>query len=108
MDILVAVLFVAFIPALAVVALARVGDSIRARREARYERQIAVTDAIHREMGAVAAPVVEKSLWGPERLRIVVDEDRPAQAARIVEVAQRAFAQDWHAPDEIVLVPRGR
>ena len=52
---------IALTPFLVVIALLRVADSVSARSEASHARQIALTDAIHRELGAVAAPVVSAS-----------------------------------------------
>jgi hypothetical protein len=48
---------IALTPFLVVMALLRLADFVSARREASHARQIALTDAIHRELGAVAAPV---------------------------------------------------
>jgi hypothetical protein len=48
------------LPFLAVAGLLWVAGRIRARREACIARQIALTDAIHRELGAAAAPEVRR------------------------------------------------
>jgi hypothetical protein len=48
------------LPFLAVVALLWLTGRIRMRREACIARQIALTDAIHRELGAAAAPEVRR------------------------------------------------
>lgn len=51
----------ALIPFLTVWALLEVTRRIQRRREDRVARQIALTDAIHRELGAAAAPEVQRS-----------------------------------------------
>jgi hypothetical protein len=55
------VIVTALMPFAAVVGLLWVTRGIAARREARVARQIMLTDAIHRELGAVAAPEVRRS-----------------------------------------------
>jgi hypothetical protein len=59
--------------------------------EARYARQIALTDAIHRELGAVAAPTVTQR-GGGWLVDMMVPLDSPATVAAILGVTERAFA----------------
>ena len=63
----------------------------RARHEVRA-RQAAVTDAIHRQLGAVVAPPVRKRLWGPWQILIPVPLGRPALVSRVLAIAQAALA----------------
>jgi hypothetical protein len=105
---LVAVLAFLAGPYLLVLVVVRAVDHFRALRDERYARQIAVTDAIHREIGPIVAPVVEKSAWGPWRLRIAVPFDRPALVCRIVDVAQQSLEALRTEPCEIVLLPQAR
>ena len=58
-----ATIMIVLIPFLAVWALLVVSRRVAEAREARVARQIALTDAIHRELGAVAAPEVWRD-WG--------------------------------------------
>lgn len=51
----------AALPFVAVGGLLWLAGMIGRRREARITRQIALTDAIHRELGAAAAPEVQRS-----------------------------------------------
>jgi hypothetical protein len=51
----------ALLPFAAVVGLLWLARVIREKRDADVARQIILTDAIHRELGAVAAPVVRRS-----------------------------------------------
>jgi len=52
---------IAVIPFAAVAGLLWLARVLRERREAAIVRQIALTDAIHRELGAAAAPEVRRS-----------------------------------------------
>jgi hypothetical protein len=84
------------------------------RRQAAIARQIALTDALAWELGAIVAPVVTPALWGPWKVRIPVPFSRPLTVARILAIAHRSLAR-IPDPYEIVLVsqeepvrPRGR
>jgi predicted component of type VI protein secretion system len=94
---------VALTPFAAVVALLALSARWQRRRQEEAARQVAVTEAIHRELGAVAAPVVVKRAWGPWRVVIPVPLDRPTLVARILAVARPALPP---APVQIVLVAR--
>jgi len=58
-------IMIALIPFLAIWGLLRFVGAVERRRDARVARQIALTDAIHRELGAVAAPNVRRT-WSGE------------------------------------------
>jgi hypothetical protein len=73
------------VPVAGLVALLKVLDFLQRRRAATVARQIEVTDAIHREFGAIVAPTVRRARGG---WRVVLPMDaRLAEAARIVELA---------------------
>ncbi len=98
---------VAATPLLAIAGLLRLMDWIQRGRDARYARQIELTDAIHRELGAAAAPTVERRRGGGWLVRMMVPLDRPAVVAAILRVTDQVFA----SPDasellQIVLTPR--
>ena len=76
---------------LAVFGLLRLAESRQLRREARYARQIALTDAIHRELGAVAAPTVRKRPKGGWVVSMMVPLDRPATVATLLRITDRVF-----------------
>lgn len=83
-------------------------DWLRNRREETIRRQIALTDAIDAELGAIVAPVVRKPLWGPWQIRIAVPFTRPAAVGRILAVAHEVLsAADRLDPGrcEIILTP---
>jgi hypothetical protein len=97
---------IAVTPFLLVIALLRLADSVSARREARLVRQIALTDAIHRELGAVAAPVVSRRPGGGWLVSMAVPLDRPGTTAAIVRITEHMFARDCGVdPLRILLTP---
>jgi len=72
------------VPVAGLVALLKVLDFLQRRRAATVARQIEVTDAIHREFGAIVAPTVRRARGG---WRVVLPMDvRLAEAARVVEL----------------------
>ena len=95
------------LPLLAVLGMLALAARVQRARDAVSARQVAVTDAIHRELGAVAAPVVRKRAWGPWQVQIAVDFERPALVNAVLAVACEAFARfDRLASVRFVLVPR--
>jgi len=97
----------ALTPFLVVIALLQIANSVSARRELCVARQITLTDAIHRELGAVAAPVVSRRLGGAWLVRMAVPLDRPGTTAAIVRITERMFARDGDMghPLRILLTP---
>jgi hypothetical protein len=81
----IAVSIVPFLILTALLGLARLRERTRNERTA---RQVAVTDAIHRELGAVVAPVVDKPVLGPWRLTIAVPYERPALVSSVLAIAR--------------------
>ncbi len=75
------------------------------RRDAAISRQIALTDALAEELGAVVAPVVRPAWWGPWRVHIAVPVSHPVLVGRVVAIAAAVLARvpGRHA---IVLTPR--
>jgi len=66
-------------------------DWLRRRRQAAIERQIALTDAIDGQVGAIVSPVVTRPLFGPWEIRIAVPFHRAATVARILSVVDEVF-----------------
>src|SRR5262245_23403565 len=98
---------VAAIPIGVVVALLRLADRIQRKREHRLARQIELTNAIHREMGAAAAPTVERRGGGGWLVRMSVPLDRPAVVAAILRVTHQVLGSPERADTlQIVLTPR--
>lgn len=93
-------------PLLAIAGLLRLADWIQYRREERYARQIALTDAIHRELGAVAAPTVKPRRGGGWLVHMIVPFDRPATVAAILGITDRSFApREASGELQVVLEP---
>jgi hypothetical protein len=106
MTALIAMLVMLAIPFLAVTALLVLAERLEDRRELTLHRQIELTDAIHWELGAVAAPVVRRRLSGDWLVSMTVSLDRPALVASILQVTERYFAASPAAERfEIVLTP---
>jgi hypothetical protein len=104
-------LLVALFPVGLLVAALRFSSSRQHRRLAEIARQIAVTDAIHAELGAVVSPVVRRSRLGGWRVTIPVPLDRPDTVMRVVDTAQGVFSASERARPgrfEIVLTPQER
>ena len=98
---------VAVTPLVMIAALLRLVDRTQRRRDARHARQIALTDAIHREMGAVAAPTVERRRGGGWVVRMMVPFDRPGVVAAILRVTDQVFGLSGTGDTlQIVLTPR--
>lgn len=70
----------------------------------RVALQIQVTDAIHRELGAVAAPEVAAGPGGGWRVSLRVP-GRPALVGPLVQIVERTMAHASPRPFEIVLLP---
>ncbi|MBI2216644.1 MAG: hypothetical protein HYU51_05045 [Candidatus Rokubacteria bacterium] len=76
-------------------------------REAAVARQIAVTDALHRELGALVSPVVTKPVLRPWQVSIPVPFRRPELLGRVVAIAHQTLARMGAAEHvEIVLTPQ--
>jgi hypothetical protein len=73
-------------------------DWTRKRRERVIARQIALTDALDGQLGALVAPVVTKSLFGPWDVRITMPFLRPAVLARMLSVIDDVFADGEAVP----------
>jgi hypothetical protein len=101
---------VVLLPVALVVALLRVTEWRRAWQLSEIERQIAVTDAIHAELGAVVSPTVRRRLGNRWQLAIAVPFDNLDTVTRVVESASRAFDVARAKPGrfELVLSPQER
>src|SRR2546422_6340682 len=75
---------VGLFPCLTLLALLGLTARVERRRAAVIARQIELTDAIHREVGALVAPWVMRRPGGAWRVRIAVPFERPAGVEAIV------------------------
>jgi len=106
MTALLAALVIVAIPFLAVTALLKLSERLQDRRELERDRQIELTDAIHWELGPIAAPVVRRRLAGGWRVSMAVPLERSAEVAALVSLTARQFDAERAAERlEIVLSP---
>jgi hypothetical protein len=94
-------LVVMLIPVAALLALADARQRARARV---VSRQIMVTDAVHAELGAVVAPVVEKHAFRPWRVIFTVPDRGTPEIGRLVAIADRVFRRELHTPEDVHIV----
>jgi hypothetical protein len=93
-------------PALALAGLLALVTRVQRSRTRVIEQQIALTDAIHAELGAVAAPVVVKPMFGPWRVTFIVPFTRPALVEQLILITSRVLASVSPTGIRIVLTPR--
>jgi hypothetical protein len=105
---LVVILVVLAVPTAALLGLLHLAAVLERRRDAVIARQVALTDAIHRVMGAVVAPVVRRSRGGwvgvlavpaghPELgLMVEIAQAQLGPTAKIVVVLQESTALPRH------------
>jgi hypothetical protein len=86
------VLGLAMLPILVVLGLLELATWRDRRRRAVVASQIALTDAITGELGAIVAPVVEKRLWGPWQIRIAAPLGRAATMSAVLAITQREMS----------------
>ena len=97
-------LIVLLVPVSVIVALSML---IEARQRARTHVlgcQIALTDAVHAELGAVVAPVVEKRILRPWRVIFAMPSMRGGDVSRLVSITDRVLAAELAAPNDLHIV----
>jgi hypothetical protein len=82
------------VPLLVLVGLLALAEWIDRRRQRVIFRQVALTDAVHRELGAIVAPVVQKRLGGPWRAVMALPPGRFAAAAQLSAIALEVLGGD--------------
>ena len=101
-------MIVAAIPFLAVWALLDLRRRVERRRDERIGRQIALTDAIHRELGAVAAPEVWRDRAREWVVSVRLPLHREAMVGAITRIAHELFRRlDREDPPRlrVLLIP---
>lgn len=107
MSTMLAAILVALIPPVAIAMLLRLAERTQRKRDERIARQIELTDAIHRELGAIVAPTVEKRRGGGLVVRMTVPFDRPELVATLLTVTDQVFSRHGEAhAAEIAFTPR--
>jgi hypothetical protein len=97
------------LPVVLVVAELRLAERLQRARRARIACQIAVTDAIHRELGAVVAPSISTRPWGRPRLVIPAPLGRPGIVATVLAIAHQTLRRGDSPTGrrvQIVVVPQ--
>jgi hypothetical protein len=69
------------------------GGCIQRRRAVRFARQVALTDAIHLELGAVVAPEVRRAGLGGWEVSMRVPFEREAAVGAVVRIANQLFSR---------------
>ena len=106
MTVLLAALVIVAIPFLAVSALLKLSERLQDRRDLERDRQIELTDAIHWELGAIAAPVVRRRRGGGWRVSMAIPLDKSGEVAALVRLVQKHFGAGPAAQRlQIVLTP---
>lgn len=98
-------LLVVLAPIALMVGLLWLAEVRRRHVAARVALQIRLTDAVHWELGAVAAPEVESGRRGGWRVRMRVPAGRPGLVGPLVQIAERILQGATTRPFEIVLLP---
>jgi hypothetical protein len=100
----VAIALVLLTPAIVIAAIA---EAIEARRNATARvlaRQIRLTDAVHAELGAIVAPIVEKPAFRPWRVVFPMRALRAADVDRLVSIADRVLGDELRSPEHLQIV----
>src|SRR5881296_2720067 len=97
METLLAVVAVTLFPCVTLLVLLGFTAWVERRRAAVIARQIELTDAIHREVGAVVAPWVTRRPGRTWRVRIAVPFERPAVVEAVVAVVRSSRATSCRA-----------
>ena len=106
MTVLLMALVIVAIPFLAVTALLKLSERVQDRRDLERDRQIELTDAIHWELGAIAAPVVRRRRGGGWRVSMAIPLDKSGEVAALVRLVQKHFGAGPAAQRlQIVLTP---
>ncbi len=99
----------AALPLVMVAALLLLVDRLHRAQATRVAWQIAITEAIHRELGAVVAPSMSIRPWSRPRLVIPAPLGHPGLVAAVLAIAHRVL-RGWDAAAarrlQIVVVPQ--
>jgi len=93
MSVLLGLLMIVAMPCLAVTLLLKLTERLQDRRDLERDRQVELTEAIHWELGAVAAPVVRRIRRG-WRVSMALPLDRSVEVAAIVRLTAKHFGAE--------------
>lgn len=85
-------LFVAILPLTLLTTVLLVVGRVQGARDRRIARQIAVTDAIDRELGVIVAPLVRRRFGGGWRVEVPVPFESPAVVGSVVTIAHAVLS----------------
>src|SRR2546427_8877257 len=111
METLLAVVVVTLFPLAVVLAPLLLAGWVERRRAAVIARQVELTEAIHRDLGAVVAPFVTRRPGGRWRVRIAVPFERPAVVEAVLAGGPPSFPGGFDLvlpPPEEACPPRAR
>jgi hypothetical protein len=91
---LVALALASTLPLLVLGGLLALAEWAARRRQLVILRQVTLTDAIHRELGPIVAPLVEKRLGGPWRAVMALSPSRFSAAARLAAITLEVLGTD--------------
>jgi hypothetical protein len=98
------------VPVLALFGFLVIVERVQRRRLRVVARQVAVTDAIHREFGAVVAPVVRKRPWGPWTVVMTLPREGWPLAGSLAAIAHDVVSADdgrkAAGQIQVVFIPR--
>jgi hypothetical protein len=86
-------ILVAVMPLVVIVGGLWLAQHVQDRRAASVQRQIALTDAVHRELGAAAAPVVTRRWRGTWVVRMPAPLDSVALVGTLARITHELFAR---------------
>jgi hypothetical protein len=92
------------VPLLMLGGLLALAGWVERRRQRVIVRQVSLTDAIHRELGAVVAPLVQKRPWGPWRVVMAVPPSGLALTARLTALALDVLGAANHGGPRVEVV----
>jgi hypothetical protein len=93
-------------PFAAIAALVMVVELVQRAQRRVLALQVQLTDAIHRELGAVASPVVSKRPLGIWRVDLGVPVGQPVPISRLVAITQRELAAETQHGSGLEIVLR--
>ena len=99
-----AVLAVLLSPVVVLVALLMLVEARQRARTRVIERQIMLTDAVHAELGALVAPVVEKSAFKPWRVTFAMPAGHTGETGRLIAITDRVLAEELRSPNDLHIV----
>ena len=100
----VAVLAVLLSPVAVLVALLMAAEAWQRARARVIARQIMLTDAVHAELGAIVAPVVQKRAFKPWRVVFAMPAGHTRATGQLIAIAARVLADELRSPSDLHIV----